>query len=170
MENKTNSLPRGLKDSGQRREFQSGAVRDICDGKGRCDLLPLDMVAAWMGDAVLCEIASFMQTYRTVYIRSALDMICQKYYSGNKPDMMLDLAKHFEAGAVKYGERNWEKGLPLHCYIDSGIRHYLKALRGDTDEPHIRACVWNLMCCMWTAHHLPEMDDLPGKEEEGQET
>lgn len=29
-----------LKDSGERRVFQSGAVRDIEEGKGRCDLLP----------------------------------------------------------------------------------------------------------------------------------
>ena len=28
-------------DSGNRRTFQTGAVRDIQEGKGRCDLLPL---------------------------------------------------------------------------------------------------------------------------------
>jgi hypothetical protein len=32
-------------DSGHRREFESGAVRDIQEGKGRCDLLPLDVVS-----------------------------------------------------------------------------------------------------------------------------
>ena len=36
-----------IKDSGERREFQSGAVRDIQEGKGRCDLLPLDVVLKW---------------------------------------------------------------------------------------------------------------------------
>ena len=30
-------------DSGERRQFESGAVRDIAEGKGRCDLLPLDI-------------------------------------------------------------------------------------------------------------------------------
>ena len=30
-------------DSGARVEFDSGAVRDIKEGKGRCDLLPLDV-------------------------------------------------------------------------------------------------------------------------------
>lgn len=39
-----------LQDSGNRREFDSGAVRDICEGKGRCDLLPLDIVADIMGE------------------------------------------------------------------------------------------------------------------------
>lgn len=33
-----------LKDSGNRREFSSGAVRDSNEGKGRCDLLPLDVL------------------------------------------------------------------------------------------------------------------------------
>ena len=34
-----------LKDSGERREFQTGAVRDIVSGKGRCDLMPLGEVS-----------------------------------------------------------------------------------------------------------------------------
>jgi hypothetical protein len=34
-----------LQDSGNRRLFESGAVRDIQEGKGRCDLLPLDVIA-----------------------------------------------------------------------------------------------------------------------------
>lgn len=33
----------GIKDSGSRREFDTGAVRDIQHGKGRYDLLPLLM-------------------------------------------------------------------------------------------------------------------------------
>ena len=33
-----------LKDSGARRDFGTGAVRDAADGKGRCDLLPLQVV------------------------------------------------------------------------------------------------------------------------------
>jgi hypothetical protein len=63
--------------------------------------------------------------------------------------MFLEVAKHFEEGAKKYGENNWQKGIPAKCYIDSAVRHYLKWLRGDKDEPHDRAFVWNLMCCIW---------------------
>ena len=37
-----------IKDSGERREFKTGAVRDIGEGKGRCDLLPLDILAPIM--------------------------------------------------------------------------------------------------------------------------
>lgn len=37
-------------DSGNRREFDSGAVRDIQEGKGRCDLLPLVEVGSFLSD------------------------------------------------------------------------------------------------------------------------
>ena len=36
---------RMIKDSGNRTEYETGAVRDIQEGKGRCDLMPLDVVA-----------------------------------------------------------------------------------------------------------------------------
>jgi hypothetical protein len=69
------------------------------------------------------------------------------------------VSKHFEEGCKKYGERNWQKGIPTHCYIDSAVRHYLKWLRGDTDEPHDRAFAWNLLCCIWTCEHMPELNE-----------
>ena len=75
--------------------------------------------------------------------------------------MLLEVSKHFEEGCKKYGERNWEKGIPLHCYIDSGVRHLLKYMAYWTDEPHDRAFVWNMLCCIHTATFMPEMNDLP---------
>ena len=78
----------------------------------------------------------------------------------NTPDMILELAKQYEDGCKKYGERNWEKGIPLHCFIDSGVRHYLKWLRGDEDEPHDRGFVWNIAGAIWILKHRPECIDL----------
>jgi hypothetical protein len=75
-------------------------------------------------------------------------------------DMLLEVSKHYEEGCKKYGENNWQKGIPVHCYIDSAVRHYLKFLRGDDDEAHNLAFVWNLMSCAWTVIHKPEMNDL----------
>jgi hypothetical protein len=73
--------------------------------------------------------------------------------------MFLEVAKHFEEGAKKYGDDNWRKGIPARVYIDSAVRHYLKFLRGDTDEPHDRAFCWNILCCIWTCKHKPELND-----------
>lgn len=145
-------------DSGERREFGTGAVRDIQEGKGRCDLMPLDVVANYLtGDDVIRLINEFQQSGDVDWLYAALANI-----EWDDPyTIILEVAKHFEAGAQKYGEYNWQKGIPVHCYIDSAVRHYLKQLRGDTDEPHDRAFVWNILCCIWTCIHKPELIDLP---------
>ena len=150
-------------DSGNRRTFDSGAVRDIQEGKGRCDLLPIGVAARFMCDdemydMVLYYINAFTETDDTIHLYEALDHFCNKAYRGERALMMLDVSKHFEEGAKKYGENNWQKGLPVSCYIDSAIRHYLKYLRGDSDERHDRAFIWNIMCCIWE-HDYHKEDD-----------
>lgn len=60
------------------------------------------------------------------------------------------LAKHYEKGAIKYGENNWRKGMPISAMLDSGMRHLAKAVRGDTDEDHLVAAAWNIMCAIET--------------------
>lgn len=106
-----------IKDSGTRRQFDSGAVRDVGEGKGRCDLLPM----------------------------------C----------VLLRLAMHYENGAKKYAERNWEKGIPAHSFADSALRHLFKYLDGWDDEDHLIAAIWNLCGLAWTEDKRPEMMDIP---------
>ena len=144
-----------LKDSGARREFDTGAVRDIADGKGRCDLLPLDIVGDLLDNPILKNIERFKETKDPEFLIGAMRM-----FSVDVPTTILEVSKHYEDGAKKYSENNWKKGIPLHCYIDSGVRHYLKWLRSDNDEPHDRAFVWNMLCALWTLNHKPEMDDI----------
>lgn len=152
-----------LKDSGTRREFPSGAVRDINEGKGRCDLLPLDMVGEVFGDDVLNNLDGYVRTGDKELLVEALKEFSEKRY-GDLYTAILEVSKQYEEGAKKYAERNWEKGIDLHCYIDSGVRHYLKWLRGDQDEPHDRAFVWNMLGALWTQKHKPELIDLPFKD------
>lgn len=149
------TLSSSIKDSGDRTRFESGAVRDMREGKGRCDLMPLQVAGEWLKDDILGCIAQFQRQGSTVFLYGALNYFNQKHgwdaYDQNEANctMLLEVAKHFEDGAKKYGENNWQKGIPVHCYIDSAVRHYLKWLRGDKDEPHDRAFVWNLLCCIW---------------------
>lgn len=139
-----------IKDSGERREFNTGAVRDIQEGKGRCDLLPLGVASTMLSrDDVLWNLEMYHSTNKTDYLHQALRYFCLVQFDGSMETMLLEVSKHFEEGAKKYGENNWQKGLPPSCYIDSAIRHYLKFRRGDNDEPHHLAFVWNLMCCCW---------------------
>ena len=80
---------------------------------------------------------------------------------------LVRLAKHFEGGAVKYGDRNWEKGQPLSCYMDSALRHAFKYLLGLRDEDHLTAASWNLMCLAETETKISlgllpkELNNLP---------
>lgn len=152
-----------LKDSGFRQEFDTGAVRDTTNGKGRCDLLPLDVISEMLKKEyayadILDLIDMFMATNDEKYLYKAILKFGKIRYR-NTPDMVLELAVHFEDGCQKYGERNWEKGMPVKRYLDSGIRHYLKWLRGDEDEPHDRAFVWNMVCAIWTLKHKGENND-----------
>lgn len=151
-----------IKDSGSRTEFETGAVRDIQEGKGRCDLLPLDVVADFFragcndkAARVIDKIYSYQLSNSAIYLQEAV----MDFMNGDGfPDAstaLLEVSKHFEEGAKKYGEHNWQKGIPESSYIDSAIRHYLKWLRGDDDERHDRAFVWNIMCLIWTHGHAP---------------
>lgn len=166
----TTSAQPTIKDSGNRTEFATGAVRDMREGKGRCDLMPLEVASHYLrntrankDDQVLALIRIFQKTNDTEALYLALDEF--NLYHGwdcvdaddAKCTMLLEVAKHFEEGAKKYGENNWQKGIPVHCYIDSAVRHYLKWLRGDKDEPHDRAFVWNLMCCIWEVDYRKEV-------------
>ena len=149
-----------IKDSGTRRAFDSGAVRDIAEGKGRCDLLPLDVVASCLLDARLRYIGEYIRTGHQGFLRQVISDFSEEHF-GDRYTAILEVAKHYEDGCRKYGERNWEKGIPLHCYVDSGVRHYIKLMRGDNDEPHDRAFLWNMFGALWTQDNKPELIDLP---------
>ena len=168
-----------LKDSGARREFASGAVRDIAEGKGRCDLPPLDIVGELIYfNKIHCGIPdNYEHEIAVSEILSRIDFFIRKGDTGliyesiilfiknggfkTIPMAMIEVSKHYEDGARKYAERNWEKGISCHCYVDSGVRHLLKWLDGWNDEPHDRAFIWNMLGLLWTVKHRPECNDLP---------
>ena len=106
-----------IKDSGDRTEFPTGAVRDMHEGKGRMDLLPWNAI--------------------------------------------MEVSKHCEAGARKYGEHNVDRGIPVHSLMDSGLRHAAKHLTGQKDERHLVAACWNLLWALEMELTRPDMVDVP---------
>ena len=105
-----------IKDSGQRSEFPTGAVRDMSEGKGRMDLLPWNAI--------------------------------------------IEVSKHCEEGAKKYGENNVDKGIPMHSLADSAMRHMAKFIAGHKDEDHLRAAAWNILWALEFRETRPELNDL----------
>ncbi|SRR5258706_6722848 len=74
---------------------------------------------------------------------------------------MIRLARHYEAGAKKYSDRNWEKGMNISRYVDAALRHLFKYVAGWNDEDHLAAVAWNVFSIMHHEHSLPEFQDLP---------
>ena len=171
-----------IKDSGERREFESGAVRDIVEGKGRCDLVPLssaatlifpsfspvpdiDYIQSHIEKIVLQNLDEYMLRFNEgIEVQEGqLSRVVQNFLLArgwSKVDAFLEVSKHYEEGAKKYGEYNWQKGIPCHSYIDSAIRHLMKWCRGDNDEPHDRAFLWNILSLHWTTINHPELVDF----------
>lgn len=186
-----------IKDSGARTEFETGAVRDIQEGKGRMDLLPAR--ALYFMNATLPtrnwsygpvsyrdsmnlgfdSLLQYMQNYENFplaeacwYFLNAIELQWAEVVGGYicckiPPTGLVEVAKIFEAGALKYEPRNWEKGIPLSRFLDSGLRHLCRAERKDDDEPHLTMGCWNLLCMLETklridAGFLPaELNDAP---------
>jgi hypothetical protein len=82
------------------------------------------------------------------------------------PEMESALAEVLTFGANKYGDRNYEKGIPVMNYIGSCKRHLNAFLRGidiDTDSKieHIKLAFTNLGMLITTLERFPELDDRP---------
>lgn len=74
---------------------------------------------------------------------------------------LMRLARHYESGAKKYSDRNWEKGMNISRYADAAMRHLLKYMAGWNDEDHLAAIAWNVFAIMDHEARLPEMQDFP---------
>lgn len=69
------------------------------------------------------------------------------------PIALKRIAQHYENGAKKYEDRNWEKGMPLSRCLDSAMRHLQQLIAGMDDEDHAAAVCWNVMAFI----HIKEM-------------
>lgn len=107
-----------VKDSGERRGFDTGAVRDGANSKERPDLI--------------------------------------------SPFALMRVGRWIGMGASKYGERNWEKGMPYSVFFASLMRHALKYAMGWRDEDHLAAIVFNAQAIMhFEETGRVELDDMP---------
>lgn len=79
------------------------------------------------------------------------------------PHGLRRLAVHYENGAKKYSDRNWEKGIPASRMFSSAVRHLFQWVAGSRNEDHLSAAVWNIMCIIHYEEVMPEMIDTPKK-------
>ena len=74
---------------------------------------------------------------------------------------IMEVSKHCEAGAKKYGEHNVDRGIPTSSLCDSGVRHIAKYLDGWTDENHLVAAAWNILWALEMVTKHPECVNTP---------
>jgi len=72
-------------------------------------------------------------------------------------------AAHLQKGAKKYGDRNWEEGIPVSRCYDSALRHLTQALQGHTDEDHLAAVLFNVSAIIEFQERLAEGILSPNK-------
>ncbi len=93
-----------VKDSGERKTFDSGMVRDVTTDK-------IDFSLAMDGP------------------------------------MFERLAIHLTKGAKKYAKRNWMQAAgpeEMDRFRESALRHFIQWMRGDVDEDHAAAVLFNI--------------------------
>ena len=168
----------------------TGSQRDSRVGKGRFDLLPgralaslLPSPSSFAGAALahaldllsgkstaLSGVVTCLFTHleRFDALGESTDPIgAGLVFRGVPANALFRVARIYEAGAVKYDQRNWELGQALGRYLDSGIRHIVCYLRGDRDEDHMAQAAWNFLCYEETRQRIsrgllpPSLDDLP---------
>lgn len=155
-----------IRDSGKRTQFETGSLKEIVVGRGRYDLLPLSTLSRFTEyEEVSIVLAQIDKALHADSIDDKIDSLDSalramiKQFTGQPyiEGVIHDLAVLYEAGAIKYAERDWEKGRPMEVFIDSTLRHFFQALNGQTDEDHKTAAMWNLLGCIDTIIRLPEM-------------
>ena len=56
------------------------------------------------------------------------------------PHPIRRVAEIYRRGAERYASRNWEKGVNISRYVDSGLRHFFQFIEGMEDEDHLHQC------------------------------
>ena len=179
------------KDSGKREEFATGSRRDTREGKGRFDLIPWGIIRQLRSEVAgyteigadieneamealidgvngdldaLRDAAAIMLSMASAEDDGEECPVSDKVsWSSITPLGLLRLAKLYERGAAKYGDRNWEKGQPLDRYLDSALRHFNAYRAGQKDEDHLIATVWNIIGYLWTKEKnlAPTQEKVP---------
>lgn len=75
------------------------------------------------------------------------------------------LARRYEQGAEKYGDKNYKLGIPISRCLDSAKRHLNQYLAGDNSEDHLSAIAWNVFTAMEMEENNPGMQDVDTRPE-----
>lgn len=91
---------------------------------------------------------------------------CRDSAEGKPPMQLLPfellerVADWYGLGAKKYGDNDWRKGQKQSHVLGSLLRHLSKYIRGEQDEDHLSAVIWNALCLMNADVYLSENKEI----------
>jgi len=83
----------------------------------------------------------------------------QTRYDLITPVGLAAVARACAEGAQKYGDFNWEKGMPANDMLNHAIRHLYMFLGGDRSEDHLGHAAWNVMAAIHSLEVWPEINE-----------
>jgi len=107
--------------------------------------------ARWTGDSLLANPGDDIRPgttakFGTGAVRSS--DVEEFRYDLISPIGLREVARACAEGAEKYGDWNWEKGMPAHDLLNHAIAHIYGFLSGDRREPHLGHAAWNLLAAI----------------------
>ena len=95
-------------------------------------------------------------TYQTGAVRSS--DVEHLRYDLISPLGLARVAAACAEGAAKYGDHNWEKGMPVGDLLNHAIAHIYNFLAGDRSEDHLGHAAWGVLAAIHSEKLWPELN------------
>lgn len=138
------------KDSGERQTFSTGMVRDSAVKELRPDLLPVAMLRRLAEGEIFDAFLDWFEDDNTQGDSAAwlLECIIEEEKRRGGAPMIIRWAELMGRGAIKYGDRNWEKARTpeeLERFKASAFRHFVQWLYDvNKEEDHAAGVFFNV--------------------------
>jgi hypothetical protein len=131
----------------------------ILQGQREMDAAPDDI--RWTGDSILAKQSDDIRPgttakFGTGAVRSS--DVEEFRYDLISPIGLREVARACAEGAAKYGDWNWEKGMPVNDLLNHVLAHVYKFLGGDRSEPHLGHAAWGMIAAIHSHELWPELN------------
>jgi hypothetical protein len=121
-----------------------------------------DAPARWTGDSLLASTGEDIRPgttakFGTGAVRSS--DVEEFRYDLISPIGLREVARACAEGAEKYGDWNWERGMPVHDLLNHVLAHVYKFLAGDRSEPHLGHAAWGMLAAIHSHELWPELNE-----------
>lgn len=127
--------------------------------QGQRELQAHDDDIRWKGDGILAdkdEKPGTTSKFGTGAVRSS--DVEEFRYDLISPIGLREVARACAEGAAKYGDWNWERGMPVNDLLNHVLAHIYKFLAGDRSEPHLGHAAWGMLAAIHSQELWPHLN------------